>query len=350
MLHPDMLEATRLTRSGRLAEATALLRRIAGVAKRVATPQPKRSSPGTGWRPGIDLDLKPLKRGPQPARQSDRSDPRFLAGRHVSEHGALDYRLYVPATAAPGAALIVMLHGCTQSAEDFAAGTGMNKLADERGLLVLYPAQPRSANAQKCWNWFEPRHQQRGGGEPAMIAALTAHVRDEHRIDPNRIFIAGLSAGGAAAAIMGEAYPELYAAVGVHSGLACGAASNLPTALAAMRQGPRAQARGSATPTPTIVFHGDSDATVHASNVAAITARAAADATLATTTETGTAASGRTFTRILARDASGKLYVENWTLHGGGHAWSGGSSEGSYTDPAGPDASREMLRFFLDRG
>ncbi|MBC7986211.1 MAG: PHB depolymerase family esterase, partial [Sphingomonadaceae bacterium] len=174
--------------------------------------------------------------------------------------------------------LVVMLHGCTQSADDFARGTGMNRLADELGFIVAYPAQSASANAQKCWNWFRPGDQRRDQGEPALIAAVTREIIAERRIDPARVYIAGLSAGGAAAAVMGDAYPDLYAAVGIHSGLACGAARDLPSALMAMKNGGAAAPGRHARFTPVITFHGDRDATVHEANSRRIIAMASAAA------------------------------------------------------------------------
>jgi poly(hydroxyalkanoate) depolymerase family esterase len=275
----------------------------------------------------------------------------FLAGSFAAEAGSRAYKLYIPANRlrAP-APLVIMLHGCTQSPDDFAAGTGMNTLAEEHGLLVLYPAQPSSANAQRCWNWFSPNDQRRSAGEPSIIAGMTRQVMREHGIDPRRVFVAGLSAGGAAAAILGQAYPELYAAVGVHSGLACGAARDLPSAFAAMRQG----APGAPTPIrpiPTIVFHADRDATVHPRNGDQVIAQASAATPtgLRTEVERGQVPGGHGYSRTIHRNGEGRIVLEQWLVHGGGHAWSGGSPAGSYTDPRGPDASREMLRFFLEQ-
>ena len=235
----------------------------------------------------------------------------------------------------------------------------MNTLAEEQIFLVAYPAQPASANAQKCWNWFRLGDQERDGGEPALIAGITRQIMRDYSADPARIYVAGLSAGGAAAAIMGTAYPDLYAAVGVHSGLACGAARDLPSAFAVMRRGgagtPRrpsseVMASDAARSVPTIVFHADRDATVHPSNSDHVLAQAGTTAgNLRTTVEHGEVANGgRRFTRILHADFRGTTVLEQWIVHGSGHAWSGGSPDGSYTDSRGPDASRAMLRFFLD--
>ena len=270
---------------------------------------------------------------------------RFTEFTHRGVAGALGYRLYVPSRYAGEAVpLVVMLHGCTQSPEDFAAGTRMNALAEEQGFLVAYPRQTQGANAQKCWNWFDAAGQLRDHGEPALIAGLTRDAMRDFAVDPARVYVAGLSAGGAAAAILAQVYPDLYAAAGVHSGLPAGAARDMPGAFAAMRGGGRALP-GRAV--PTIVFHGDADHTVAPSNGDQVIAQARGGASLSSESTRGRSDGGLGFTRTVESDASGLPMAEHWLLHGAGHAWSGGSAAGSYTEPRGPDASREMLRFFL---
>jgi poly(hydroxyalkanoate) depolymerase family esterase len=259
--------------------------------------------------------------------------------------------------------LVVMLHGCRQDPDDFAAGTRMNDLADAAGWIVLYPGQDRRFNHLGCWNWFHEGDQQRGRGEPSLIADMTRHVMATLPVDPQRVYVAGLSAGGAMAAIMATTYPELFAAVGVHSGLPHAAARDLASALRAMRHGPgsRAATRSAGRRTvPTIVFHGDEDTTVHPCNGEELIARArwtassetaqgASDLAVAeAVVEHGQVLGGRAFSRTLHRDAQGRCDAEHWVIHGAGHAWSGGSASGSFADPLGPDASREMLRFFLE--
>ena len=417
MLPPDMLEANRLTREGRLTEATALLQRLfnnetasappsgaahsttappTGHRPRVfdvdpetgATTSPGSASPARGrrrfavnLRPATGLAGGALPQMPEALRSfleqvnqgglgpelggltmrapTQVPDPlpegaQFVAGSFSSEAGTRGYKLYIPSTYRGEAMpLVVMLHGCTQSPDDFAAGTRMNALAEEHGVLVVYPGQPQSANAQKCWNWFSPGDQERDRGEPALIAGITRQVMRDHAVDPRRVYVAGLSAGGAAAAIMGAAYPDLYAAVGVHSGLACGAARDIPSAFAAMRQGaatPHRADGGSGRIVPTIVFHADRDGTVNPRNGDQVIAqaRAAAAVGLQARTERGQVPGGHAYSRTLHAETGGEPVLEQWLVHGGGHAWSGGSAAGSYTDPRGPDASREMLRFFLE--
>ena len=268
---------------------------------------------------------------------------RFGHGTFTGPAGTRPYRLFLPAAARVPPALIVMLHGCTQTAEDFAAGTRMNAVAGAAGALVLYPVQVAGANPQRCWNWFNPADQAREGGEAALLAGMTAQVMAAHGVDPRRVFVAGLSAGGAQAAVLGAAYPELFAAVGIHSGLACGAASDVMGALSAMRQGHAGRGRHRMR---TIVFHGDRDHTVHPRNAEQVAAQVSGGADASR--EDGQVAGGLGFTRWLERDGSGRVVVERWLVHGAGHAWSGGDAAGSYTEPAGPDASGAMVRFFLE--
>jgi poly(hydroxyalkanoate) depolymerase family esterase len=385
---PDMQEATRLTRAGRLSEASALLRRVlggGGSADTAPSQAPKRLEPR-------QLDLRAdASEPPQPKAAADPALPnvlrdlmdkfgrsdlvsslqarlkpnspsadtvpnggKFLTRSFSNQAGSRPYKHYIPSTYredGPALPLIVMLHGCTQSPDDFAAGTQMNVVAEEQGCLVAYPGQTAAANQQKCWNWFQTSDQMRDQGEPSLIAGITREIMSEYRVDPKRVYVAGLSAGGAAAAIMGSTYPELYAGVGVHSGLACGAAHDLQSALHAMKQGGEAKARGGkkGAIVPTIVFHGARDFTVNMRNADQVMAGAGAQTAegLDVSSEKGLAPGGRSYTRTLHRARTGNIIFEQWRIDGAGHAWMGGSAAGSYTDPRGPDASREMLRFFL---
>jgi poly(hydroxyalkanoate) depolymerase family esterase len=346
-LIPSMAEALRLTRSGDLLGATRLVR---GVMTGEAAPAASPARPATRV---IDVT---------PGRTAAKADPvstrtpnsvgSFEARTHRSPAGSIDYMLYRPAGARPAMPLVVMLHGCTQSPEDFARGTRMNQLADEYGCLVAYPRQTQSANMQKCWNWFQPGNQQRDRGEPALIAGVVRDIVDQEQADATRVYAAGLSAGGAAAAIMADAYPDVFAAIGVHSGIACGAARDLPSALSAMKNGKQGattrHAGATARFVPVITFHGDRDTTVGEVNARDIVKAATAATTVKdpVTVETGSA-KGRSYSRALTRDAHGVVVIEQWTIAGAGHAWSGGDAAGSYADAAGPDASRAMLDFFL---
>lgn len=283
---------------------------------------------------------------PYPAGEVDPSDPgRFLDVMFANQAGSRRYRLYVPSgyDGAP-VPLVVMLHGCAQSPEDFAAGTRMNAMAEELDFLVAYPAQTEAANHSRCWNWFNLDDQRRDHGEPSLIAGITRDVMTRYAVDGRRVYVAGLSAGGAEAAIMGARYPDLYAAIGVHSGLACGAARDLASAFAAMREGHAGQGQRLI---PAIVFHGDRDSTVNPANADAVIAQSAPEARQEARVTVGRVPGGHAFTRTIYGGGE-RPALEQWLVHGGGHGWMGGSPAGSFTDPRGPDATHEMLRFFLD--
>jgi poly(hydroxyalkanoate) depolymerase family esterase len=391
MLNQDIIrEATRLTRAGQLVEATALLQRMlrgerepdasSDTGDRIAlagpviidvkanpveeTDRPPPSEPA----PSAQLRLRPalrdrktghsgiglrsvMKRAPLSTPDIVPEGARFIESTCSSPAGSRTYRLFIPSRYRhQPLPLVVMLHGCTQSPDDFAAGTRMNFLAEEQNCFVAYPAQPSRANQAKCWNWFRTADQQRGRGEPSLIAGITRQIMDDYSVDPKRVYVGGLSAGAAAASIMGATYNDLYAAIGIHSGLACGVATDLPSALVAMRQGGSAHKAISDArpPVPTIVFHGDRDTTVHPNNGDQVIEQSVRTMRAQKKVHRGQVPGGHAYTRTILSDASGRAMLEHWNIHGAGHAWSGGSPAGSYTDPRGPDATREMLRFFLE--
>jgi poly(hydroxyalkanoate) depolymerase family esterase len=397
-----MLEATRLTRANRLVEATALIQRmLRGETEPGMTVSLRDDVAPIGKKPPIiDANAEAIDdthhphsnaasfaeqhyfralrnstyRVDWPSRHGLRgwmqqSVPvsiadivpeggKFIEATYTNPAGSRAYKLYIPSRYQGQALpLVVMLHGGTQTPDDFAAGTRMNVIAEEETCLVVYPAQPGHANPAKCWNWFRPNDQRRGRGEPSLIAGITRQVMRDYSVDPQRVYVGGLSAGAAAAAVMGATYPDLYAAIGVHSGLAFGAADDLISAFAAMRQGgfecssefgDPSGVFQDGRPVPTIVFHGDRDAIVHPRNADNVIARSMKIKNWEKKVHRGQVPGGHGYTRTIHTDENGRAIFEQWCIHGAGHAWSGGSPAGSYTDPRGPDAAREMLRFFRD--
>jgi poly(hydroxyalkanoate) depolymerase family esterase len=389
-----MLQAARLTGETRLVEATALIQRMlrgetdsepASFAKRLSTidgrlgtidgaePSCLNATPSAQKhffqtlrdstypfeyrsRPGLQAWMRPA---PLSTPDIVPEGGKFIEEVYTNPAGSRAYKVYIPSgyqgQAVP---LVVMLHGGTQTPDDFAAGTRMNVIAEEETCLVVYPAQPSHANPAKCWNWFRPNDQRRDRGEPSLIAGITRQIMHDYAIDPRRVYVGGLSAGAAAAAVMGATYPDLYAAIAVHSGLACGVADDLISAFVAMRQGDSrtSSAPGEATVAPddqkpfvpTIVFHGDRDTIVHPRNADHVIARSTRTTALQKKVHRGQVPGGHAYTCTIHTDANGQAILEQWCIHGAGHAWSGGSPAGSYTDPRGPDAAREMLRFFRD--
>ena len=387
-----MSEALRLTREGRLSEATALIQGNLGNLTNVPTATPPATEyptptvdttllspnivlPGaTGGtppkmrtKPSTSTKTRSRVRRPESSPVTPAETGRFVTGSFTNRSGTRSYKLYVPsgvagsgqnAVTAKSLPLVVMLHGCTQNPDDFAAGTGMNVLAESGPFLVLYPEQSSGANPSRCWNWFKGGDQQRESGEPSIIAGITRQVAAAYPVDEERIYVAGMSAGGAMAVVMAETYPDLYAAVGVHSGLPYGAANDFSSAFVAMKQGapnsgranyPMAGAVDLSRAVPAIVFHGDRDGTVHKRNGEQILSQyAASGGAPPVKVRQGQAPGGRSYTRSIYHDGSGQQIAEGWLVHGAGHAWSGGSPAGSYTDSSGPDASAEMVRFFLE--
>lgn len=399
-----MFEATRLTNAGRLQEATATIQRTLGGAHAPeAGPADTRDAPIEGHFRVVDAtsrlpppraaEAPPRGRHETPFHFRARSRPqprtyerpafwsrpitpgripdlvpdgaRFLSGSYTNQAGTRPYKVYIPSCYRDQALpLVVMLHGCTQNPDDFAAGTRMNQFAETHSCLVVYPAQTSAANMSKCWNWFKEDDQQRDRGEPAIIAGITRQIAGTYKVDTRRVYVAGLSAGGAMAAIMAKTYPDLYAAAGIHSGPDHSAAHDLPSAFAAMQGSGIASAKqrgGGADPgarvVPMIVFHGDRDFTVRPSNGDQVaeqwdtTQSRARPHTRAgskprATIQRGQVPNGHAYTRVSYRVADGEPILEHWLIHGAGHAWSGGNPNGTYTDPQGPDATQEMLRFF----
>ncbi|TWI62925.1 poly(hydroxyalkanoate) depolymerase family esterase [Pseudoduganella lurida] len=289
---------------------------------------------------------------PPPRAPAAPAGTRFTSGTYTNGAGTRHYKLYTPSCwKGQRLPLVIMLHGCGQDPDDFAAGTRMNAVAEERRCFVVYPAQSADANHARCWNWFSALDQKHGQGEPSIIAGIAQDIMDRYPVTPGQVYIAGMSAGGAMAVIVGTLYPELFSAVGVHSGLPFAAARDLPSALSAMKRGAASSAREARSAgLPIIVFHGDRDTTVHPANGEELMAQGLRSHPLGGSAQpsrvAGRVPDGHAYTRVKHWLHDGSPLAEHWVIHGAGHAWSGGSAAGSYTDHKGPDASREMMRFF----
>lgn len=329
--------------------------RASGFMKHIL-PKRWRDVPDTAW--ANPLGERAFKEGDSNTDAHTELPGQFLSASCTNRAGTRSYKVYIP-SGYKGEALplIVMLHGCKQNPNDFAAGTKMNQVAEKNNCLVVYPAQVKAANSSNCWQWFQPSDQKREGTEPSIIADITRKVMREYRVDPDRVYIAGLSAGAAMAAILAAAYPELYAAVGIHSGLPIGSAHDVPSAFAAMKGSGKASRKGGVSGiVPAIVFHGDNDHTVNPDNGTLVLAQC-----LGTCSEElrngrtphgvkviqGKVENGRAYTRTIYSMPDETPIAEYWKIHAAGHAWSGGSPKGSYTDAKGPDAAEEMMRFFI---
>jgi len=313
-----------------------------------------------------------------PSVPSRRSRGKWVEGSAASASGSRKYRLWVPATydAQLPCPLVMMLHGCQQSPDDLVAFSGMNAVANRNNVLVLYPEQPTEANPMRCWNWFDPQHQSRGAGEPSILAAVIDKVRSSHNVDPNRVYVAGLSAGAAMAVVLGTTYPDLFTAIGVIAGLQFGAGTSPASGHSAMRRGgPDPLQQGLlafqamnaglvSNPKrrmPLIAFQGTDDPYVHPINIdQLITQWGETNACLGGARQNesvldrdgkltkGKVSGGYSFHKYTYEDAAGRLLMEKWMVEGLGHAWPGSPAAGPFADPKGPNASAEMWRFFCD--
>jgi poly(hydroxyalkanoate) depolymerase family esterase len=313
-------------------------------------------------------------------RSNSASAGEWVRGTASSASGSRNYALWVPAAydkhkATP---LVMMLHGCMQTPEDLAAISGMNAVADRHNFLVVYPEQTAAANPLKCWNWFDPKNQTRGSGEPALLAAIVDKVQSSNNINPKKIYVAGISAGGAMAVVMSATYPDLFSGVGASAGLAFKSATSVESGLAAMKQGtPNPQQLGLLAYTamndglrvrpkkllPLIVFQGGADPYVNPLNADQLLIQWAGvndylddgkanQSVKMETAETfeGNIHGGYSYTRSIYKNRAGRLVMEKWIVKGLAHAWSGSPAAGAFADPKGPNASEEMWRFFEQAG
>ena len=301
----------------------------------------------------------------------------WTSGTVKNASGSLDYKLFVSSTYRKDkpVPLVLMLHGCTQKAEELAAISGFNELADKNSFLVAYPEQSAAANPLRCWNWFDPKHQSRDAGESSLIAAVIQDIRASYTIDQKRTYAVGISAGGAMAVVMGTTYPELFAGLAVIAGMEYKAGLTVQEGLAAMKQGgpdPNQQGilafqaiqkspAGSVMRLPLIVFQGTKDPYLNPVNADQLIAQWAQTHDYlddgkdndsvnvqSASEKTGVVPNGYRFTKYSYNDSKGHLLLEKWIVEGLGHAWPGSSAANPFADAKGPNASEEILRFFSE--
>jgi len=320
------------------------------------------------------MDWKRILGRGEPVAVHPAGQGRWTSGSAGCASGSRKFRLWVPASYDPRvpSPLVMMLHGCRQKSEELAETAGMNAVAQKNNLLVVYPEQTIRANLLRCWNWFETKQQSRGAGEPAILAAVIEQVCSSHSVDPERVYVAGISAGAAMAVILGATYPDIFAAIGAVAGLEFRAADGLIAGLRAMRHGgPDPSQQGAAAfqamsfgltkkarrRMPIIVFQGDADSYVHPGNADQLIDQWAVTNHLlhgnndtepdtAGELTNGSVAGGYAYHKYTYKDAAGRLLMEKWMVEGLGHAWPGSPVSAPYADPKGPNASEEMWRFF----
>ncbi len=311
---------------------------------------------------GVQYASEPIA---QAADVRDTLPGKSSTGRHRLGELSKNWRLYEPSTRTPGAAtaMLVFLHGCTQDAADLMRGTRVEMFAERAGLIVLAPEQEASAHPQKCWNWYDPRHQHRDEGEVAWLSSVITMISKRYNVDASRVHIAGLSAGGAMAQLFATAYPEQVASLTVVSGVAVGAAATVPDALLAMRNGPRDGSTSASVvlsrmgerkrAIPLLVMHGTTDAVVSPRNADALVQQwsdVLDVLSLARPRERLQGAStGKTAQLRAETDAAGRAWLVDWRVRDVGHAWSGGAKEGTYTDPDGADATAMLFAFIAEQ-
>jgi poly(hydroxyalkanoate) depolymerase family esterase len=300
-----------------------------------------------------------------PALPASAATGTTVTGTYTNAYGSRFYRGYVPSTYRAGTPipLVVVLHGCTQTSADAESGTRFSTVAESRGFAVVYPEQSTAANGARCWNWFQTINQVRGQYEPSLIAGITAWVKSQYTIDAKRVYITGLSAGAGMSVIMGATYPDVYAAIGSNAGCEYG---GYPCGTSG---GPNPVTQGQAAynasgafhaVVPAIVFQGDKDTTVPPVNAEQaiqqwISTNDYADdgshngsvPTTRSSTSSGSVTGGYTYDIDYHRNAAGSNLEQRYLIHGMGHAYSGGSTAGSYTDAKGPDATNISVDFFL---